>query len=170
MYCNCTIFPRYFLLSAFYSKGMSHVHGPASDPSLPDTASTLIHCYIFKNISFQEYIFQVFTFSWVLLDFFSHFGGIIVVTHGAYWGAGGKVILLDFKFFYPISSVTMAKTLNIRPLMDWFYHLWSWSCMYFLCLYYTQRWLTNIETLLPATISHWRFFIDLYSMGSWFWM
>lgn len=98
------------------------------------------------------------------------FWRITVVAHGAYWGAGGRVILLDFKCFYPISSVTMTKTLNIRPLMDWFYHLWSWPCMCFLCLYYTQLCQANIETLLTGTISHWKCFIDLYSTGSWCWM
>lgn len=97
MYCKCTIFPKHRLFSAFYPIGMSHVHGPASDPCLPDTASTLIHCYIFKNISFHCLPSSHFLLS--SSGFLLPFWRILVVAHGAYRGTGGKVILLDFKFF-----------------------------------------------------------------------
>lgn len=108
---------------------------------------------------------QVLTFSWALLGFSSCFGGSLWL-----WGllrSWWKSNFVGLQIFSPISSVTMAKTLNIRPLMDWFYHLWSWPCMRFLCLYYTQLWQANIETLLPASINHWKCFIDLYIQ---FWM
>lgn len=101
MYCNCTTIPRHRWLSALYSIGTSHFHGLASDLFLPDTASTLIHC--FKNIS--SHCLPSSHFLLGSPGFLLPFWRTVVVNYWAYRGAGGKVILLDFKI-YPNSCLS----------------------------------------------------------------
>lgn len=138
MYCNCTIIPRHHWLFPLYSIDMSHFHGVASDIFLPHTASILTYFYIFKNISSHCLSSSHFLLSFP--GFLFPFWRIITVSHWDYWGAGGKVVLWTSTFALKLWFVKMAKTHDIRPLMNWFYWFWSWLSMCFLCLYYTQPW------------------------------
>lgn len=161
MYCSCTIFPRHHLFSAFYPKGMNHVHGSASDPCPSDPASPLIHCYIFKNISSHCLPSSHFLLS--SPEFLLPLWRIIEVTHGAYWGAGGKVTLLDFKFFIQSHLSQWPKHLILGCWwIDFtiFGKKVSWPCTYFFLslLHPTligQYWGTSACYYQPLKMLHW---------------